>query len=513
MSTDQNAIIEFLNKPISYGFSGDESVERFDTHISIVFLVGGFAYKLKRAIQLPFVDFRKLDDRKKYCQLELDINQRTSPNLYEAVVPITKNAKGQLSLDGDGEIVDWLVKMKRFEQENLFESLAENGKLSVEDMEKLTGHIAECYKQADIDTTLGGVNGIKRAFKGHYKAFENCPKNVLSKGHIQKLKEVVQHQIETYEALLQDRQETGFVRQCHGDLHLRNICLFQGDVTLFDAIEFEPDYAIIDVFYDLSFLLMDLCHRGLNDLANAAMNRYLGLTGDVLALNLLPLFMASRSAIRTHVNGVASKNQLNEAVQRDFEMDARAYLSEALSYFEPAKPQLVSIGGLSGTGKSVLAKKIAPHLGRKPGAFIARTDLIRKRLMGVKPDEELSEYGYRPNVTQHTYNTLFVEIRMALHAGQSVIVDGVFAKPEEREMLETIAQALEVPFVGIWLEADPKTLENRVESRINDLSDADAEIVKLQSSFDLGDVTWTKLDTDQVFETVYDKALNIIGES
>jgi len=513
MSTDQSVIIEFLNKPESYGLKEARDVQRFDTHISIVFLVGDFAYKLKRAIQLPFVNFKKLEDRKKYCQLELNINQRASPTLYENVVPITKNEQGQLTLNGHGEVVDWLVRMKRFKQENLFESLAKKGELSIEGMEKLADHIVDYYKQADVDRTLGGVNGIKRAFSGHYKAFDNCPENVLSNDLIQNLKQVVASQIEKHESLMQDRQETGFVRQCHGDLHLRNICFFQGNITLFDAIEFEPDYAIIDVFYDLSFLLMDLCHRGLSDLANAVMNRYLGLTGDVVALNLLPLFMASRSAIRTHVNAVASKNQLSESAGRNLEIDARAYLSEALSYFEPVKPKLVAIGGLSGTGKSVLAKKIAPDLGRKPGAFIARTDLIRKRLMRAKPDEELSDDGYRPNVTQHTYNTLFVEIRMALHARQSVIVDGVFAKPEEREMLEAIAQALEAPFVGIWLEADLKILENRVESRVNDPSDADVEIVKLQSNYDLGDVSWTRLDADQTVETVYDKALKIIDVS
>jgi uncharacterized protein len=512
MNIEQNEIIGFLNDPKSYGLPADGVVERFDTHISIVFLVGDFAYKLKRAIALPFVDFRELKDRHDFCQIELEINRRTSPKMYEAVIPVTRQNNGTFSFNKEGEVVEWLVKMKRFDQADLFENLAQEGKLTISEMEQLCTHIVDFYMKAEIDIVHGGSSAMKRAFAGHYKAFDNCPDHVLSKDLIVQLQERIEDEIAKQKGLLQDRQKTGYVRHCHGDLHLRNICIFQGEITLFDAIEFEPDYAIIDIFYDFVFLLMDLCHRHLWHLANALMNRYLGLTGDVAALNLLPLFMASRSAIRTHVNAFASQNQLTDQDRLRFETNAQNYLDEALSYLKPVQAKLIVVGGLSGSGKSVLAQKIAPEIGRMPGAFIARTDLIRKRLMKTKPEEKLSEYGYLPDVTAHTYNTLYVEVRLALNAGQSVIVDGVFAKAEEREMLKNIAMALDVPLIGIWLECEQSILKERVRLRKNDPSDADETIVEKQSNYDLGEVAWTKIDTNQTIENIYEIACQIIKE-
>ncbi|SCA56934.1 conserved hypothetical protein [Candidatus Terasakiella magnetica] len=501
----QSEVIEFLSKPETYGLPEGERVERFDTHISIVFLAGPYAYKLKRAIALPFVDFSTLEDREKYCRLELEINKKRAENLYVDVIPVCFDQV--LSLDTNGSAVDWLVKMKRFDQDQLFDFLCEKGSLSAADMEALTDHIVSCYEQAEVNQEYGGASGIKRAFEGHYQAFESCPEGVLPLDEITALKEKVAAEIKQHEAQLEDRCKTGYVRKCHGDLHLRNICYFQDQITLFDAIEFEPDYEIIDVLYDLAFLLMDLCHRGRLDLANVVMNRYMGLTGDVSGLNLLGLFLSSRAIIRTHVNAVASQNQASPEARNYWEEDARHYLDEAQGYLEKGqKPALIAIGGLSGTGKSRLAMGLAPELGQKPGAYIARTDMIRKRIMRVKPHEKLSEYGYRESVTKHTYNTLYVEAQFALHSGYCVIVDGVFAKEEERTKLAEIAQAMEVPFAGFWLEAPQEVLEKRVAARENDASDADVEIVKMQAGYELGEMTWQKLDATLTGDELIEKA-------
>jgi aminoglycoside phosphotransferase family enzyme/predicted kinase len=505
----QNDIMAFLSTPQAYALEDGETIERFDTHISVVFLAGDYAYKLKRAIALPFVDFSNLQDRIENCQKELEINSRFSPWLYESLVNITKEANG-FALDGTGEVCDVLVKMKRFDQADLFESLCDQDILSTSDMIHLCDHIVDCYHASAIRQDWGGYDAMKRAFDGHYKAFEHCPDHIFDPKELSQLKEKVDLRLALNKEQLTDRQKNGYVRECHGDLHLRNICFFEDQVTLFDAIEFEPDFAVIDVLYDLSFLLMDLCHRGRIDLANRVMNRYMGLTGDVAGLHVLGLFQSSRAAIRTHVNAVASQNQPTDKLVQQMEEDSRTYLKEALSFLEEGKPALIAIGGLSGSGKSVLAQNIAPELGLLPGALITRTDMIRKRLMKVKPHEKLSPYAYRDAVNKHVYNTLYVEAHFALHAGYHVIVDGVFARQEERQKVKALADEMGVPFFGIWLEGEMETLEERVLSRRNDPSDATVEVLRKQAEYDLGAMDWDSFDAGLSPQALKEKVLDYL---
>ncbi|WP_135076577.1 bifunctional aminoglycoside phosphotransferase/ATP-binding protein [Terasakiella sp. SH-1] len=506
----QSEVIDFLMKPQSYGLDETQPIQRYDTHISVIFIAGDYAYKLKRAIALPFVDFSRLEDREKFCRLELKINQINSPHLYLDVVPICE--KEGLHLGGQGEVVDWLVKMKCFDQSQLFDQLCENGQLHIADMESLSDHIVECYQDYQRNDEYGGAAGMVRAFDGHYKAFENCPEHVLDQALLDDLKKQVAGEMTRHTEGLNARQKNGYVRHCHGDLHLRNICFFEGQITLFDAIEFEPDYAVIDILYDLSFLLMDLCHRKRLDLANCVMNRYLGRTGDVAGLKLLGLFLSSRSAIRTHVNAVASQNQPSAALRLAWEEDARCYLKESLGYLEAQPVMLVAIGGLSGSGKSTLAKALAPTLGKQPGAFIARTDMIRKRLMQVAPFEKLPKSAYQLDVTQKTYETLYQETRVAIESGYCVIIDGVFAKEEERQKLSELATELGIPFAGLWLEVDQKVLENRVRGRKNDPSDADVQVVRLQAGYKLGAIDWHRLDASTDLGHLTEKAHKILTD-
>ncbi|NVK18921.1 MAG: AAA family ATPase [Methylocystaceae bacterium] len=506
----QSDIINFLNQPQSYGLDRGQVVKRFDTHISVIFLAGPFAYKLKRAIKLPFVDFRKLEDRAYFCQQELKANQAASAHLYLDVIPVFQNDQGTLSLDGPGTIVEWLVKMHRFDQSQLYDALCSKGELSTHMIVRLVDQIVDCYQEAKTDTDYGGFDGINRAFDGHYKAIDNCPPDVLNNDKVTNLKQRVTSALCQHKGLLQTRQRDGFVRHCHGDLHLRNICQFQDKVTLFDAIEFEPDYALIDIFYDFSFLLMDLCHRGETVLANAALNRYLGRTGDIEALALSGLFLSSRATIRTHVNAVASQNQPDQATRTIWEEESRTYLDEALGYLTHHPVMLIAIAGLSGSGKSTLAQNLAPNLGRLPGAYIARTDMIRKRLMGVAPEERLPQKAYDPEITQKTYSQLYSEMEIALKAGQSVIVDGVFSRSGERRHIENLARKHGVPFKGFWLNAPLELLKDRVRQRENDISDATEEIVEMQSQYDPGQIDWMQIDASQTIEIIYETALKEI---
>jgi len=507
----QSDIIDFLSHPESYGLPCDRVVKRLDTHISIVFLAGEYAYKLKRAIALPFVDFSSLKSRAYFCAQELEINRCFSPELYVDIVPV--GFTQTFNLDGEGKVVDWLVKMKRFDQDTLFDRLCEENKLDEDTVMQLVDRVVLHYEQAEKNDQYGGLAGMERAFNGHYLALENCPAHVLNKSQIEMLKETVSQILFECASKLEERRKNGMVRHCHGDLHLRNICLFNGKATLFDAIEFEPDYAIIDVLYDLSFLLMDLIHRRRHDLASLVFNRYLGMTGDVAGLAVLGLFLSSRATIRAHVSAVASQNQKTQKATEFWEQEARTYLVEAQHFLVSEIPVLIAVGGLSGCGKSVLAKGLAPRVGRMPGAYIARTDMIRKRLSGLKPWQKLGEDGYSRAVTAKTYEKLYEEIETVLRSGYSVIVDGVFAREGERNKLENLARALKIPFHGIWLSAPLNVLEERVTLRQNDVSDADGAVVRSQSLYDIGRLDWSQVDASQDIETVLKKSLKVLDAS
>src|SRR5690606_29005512 len=249
-----------------------------------------------------------------------------------------------------------------------------------------------------------------------------------------------------------------------GDLHLRNICLVEGKPTLFDALEFDEALASIDVLYDLAFLLMDLGYRGLDALAAVTFNRYLEATEDHGGLAALPLFLSARAAIRAHVT--ASTAQSAAAAARDkLAAGARRYLDLALRFLDPPRPRLVAVGGLSGTGKSTLARKLAPLVGPFPGAVVLRSDVIRKELAGVDRLPRLGPEGCDPAMTRRVYETLRTRAAAILRAGHAAIADAVYARPEERAALEAAARAAGAPFTGLWLEAPVEALEQRISGR------------------------------------------------
>ncbi len=269
------------------------------------------------------------------------------------------------------------------------------------------------------------------------------------------------------------------MRLCHGDLHLRNICFLDGVPTLFDCIEFSRVLACIDVLYDLSFLLMDLAHRGLPELANTVFNRYFDLEGAAAGAGALPLYLSLHAAIRAHVGAAAlpARRPEQRPEQRDESIaEARAYLDLALKLLRPGKPRLIAIGGLSGTGKSTLGYGLAPCLGAVPGARVLRSDVLRKRLMGMAPESPLPAEAYGEAVTRLVYGRLGEEAGRLLSAGCSVILDAVFLRPEERAAAEALARDLRADFPGFWPSRRRlEILAARIEGRRGDASDATVE--------------------------------------
>jgi hypothetical protein len=296
--------------------------------------------------------------------------------------------------------------------------------------------------------------------------------------------------------LLNLRSDSGLVRRCHGDMHCANIVVLDGRPVLFDAIEFSERIATIDVLYDLAFLIMDLLRHGQSRAANIVLNRYLHLRRaeeDLSGLEALPLFLATRAGVRALVTAdlVHELSVTASAMHRNTALD---YFRAAISFLKPQAPQLVCIGGLSGTGKSTLAATLAPSVGPPPGALHIRSDVERKVLAGAPETVRLTPEHYSQAASMHVYEAILARAEQALAAGRSVVLDAVFAHESERRAAECLARQRGAGFRGLWLEAHPETLKARVASRANDASDATADIIDAQLRYDLGKVDWTRID-------------------
>jgi uncharacterized protein len=509
---DQIEVIEFLSRPENYrGLSTfADHVERIDTHASIIFLNSDRAYKLKRAVKFPYLDFSTRNLRRRYCEAEVRINRRTAPHIYLGVRCITRTASGSLQLDGDGEPLDWVVEMVRFDEETLFDRLAQKGVLDRFAMEDLADTIARFHSDAERYPDSGGRLLIAKVIESNVTSFAEAGSHIFDNEKVAHLAEISRHALAQVENLLEKRRREGFVRHCHGDLHLRNIFLYKGQATLFDAIEFRADLAQIDVLYDIAFLVMDLDYRNLRPLASIVLNRYLDNTADAGGLGSFPLFLSLRAAIRSHIVAVSAACQSDADKAELLKVEARAYLDRAINYLEPRTPQLIAIGGLSGSGKSRLARRLAPCVGAAPGARVVRTDSTRKRIAGIALGSRLGSRGYSAEMNKRTYQAVFDECRQVLAAGQSVIADAVFADPEERKAIEWVAAEAGVPFHGLWLETSPEVMQERVTRRTRNVSDANAWVVRLQLQYDPGELTWTRFDTSGSREETIAQALRIL---
>lgn len=491
---DQGEVLAWLAAPETYGPEVRE-VERIDTHGAIVFLAGDRAHKVKRAVKYPYMDFSTLDRRKLACEREIALNRRTAPDLYLTAEPIVRALDGALQIGGPGETVEWLVLMRRFDQDGLCDRLAQRGLLTPALARTLAEEVASLHDTAEVlsggKAKGGGAAGMRAVIDENAAEFAERP--ALFPGS-DKLAAATTRALDSVAELLDARLAAGLVRRCHGDLHLRNICVIEEHPTIFDCIEFNDAIACIDVFYDLAFLLMDLDHRGLRPLANLVLNRYLQVRDDIGGLATLPLFLSVRAAVRAKVSISIADIQTEKSAKERLHAEARAYLAKAKQYLAPARPRLVAIGGLSGTGKTTLARELAPRIEPAPGAMHLRSDVLRKRLAGVDEFTRLPTEAYTAEASAQVYAALIKDAGTALNAGHSVVVDAVYARPQERAAIEDLACACGVHFAGIWLEAPETTLIERVTQRRGDASDATAPVVRTQQTYDLGEIKWTRID-------------------
>jgi len=507
-SGNQQDAIAFLSNPASYG-AGVVQVETIATHISLVFLAAHRAYKLKRAVKYPYLDFSTAEKRRAVCARELTLNRRTAPELYLEVRGIGRGPDGAIGWSVDDDAFDWVVVMRRFDQSLLFESLAEQGGLTAAMMRDLVEQVAAFHARAEPLGDRRGAAAIAAIEAENDECLRRADGRFFPASDIAELHRRSRAWLERVAGLLDARGAAGKVRHCHGDLHLRNICLLAGKPVLFDCLEFSEQMASIDVLYDLAFLLMDLLHRGLDDFASLVANRYFDLTDEEDGLAALPLFLAMRAAIRAHVG--ATQAGARAATDNAASQEVRRYLDLALALLAPRPPRLIAIGGLSGTGKSTIAQRVAPLIGLRPGARILRSDVIRKRLCGVAPEIRLPPTAYTADMSRRVYDTIRYKTAAALRSGYCAIIDAVSLTPEERSSFAAIAAAARVPFSGIWLSASTESMASRLGMRRDDASDATPQILEQQLRHDPGFIDWIRVDVGTDRETSFAAVRRALG--
>jgi uncharacterized protein len=489
-STDarlQESIFAFLTDHAKH-----PHVHRIDTHAASVFLEGDRALKIKRAVRFPYLDYSTLAKRKAACDEEMKVNLPFAPQIYRRVVPITQRNDGSLEIDGTGTPVEFAIEMTRFDENRTIDHLAEAGPLDPGLVDAIAATVAASHAGAALAPAARWIESIPGIIEGNTSAFRAAA--CFCAADVEDVDESSRSAFARVRGLLERRGQQGFIRRCHGDLHLANIVLIDDKPVLFDAIEFDPDIASVDVLYDLAFPLMDFIRYNRHAAANALLNRYLNVTSseNLDGLAALALFISLRAAIRANV--------LLARLGRNFRNDA-GIMQSAKACFELARraihrppPTLVAVGGLSGTGKSVLARGLAPDVLPQPGAVVLRTDVLRKQLFNIGEMDRLPAGAYAPEISEQIYEILGQRALRILAQGHSVVADAVFARESERTAIRHVAGEHNVRFVGLFLEADLATRQSRVGRREGDASDATPEIARRQQEYDIGAVDWTIID-------------------
>nr|WP_245216056.1 bifunctional aminoglycoside phosphotransferase/ATP-binding protein [Pararoseomonas baculiformis] len=452
-----------------------------ETHISAVFVGAERVFKLKKAVDLGFLDFTSPASRHRYAIRELMLNRPAAPEIYRALHGISA-AADRLVAEDDPAAVEWALEMAPVPQGDFLDALAAEQGIG-EGLQDALGDTVVAMR-AHYPPAPSGTDPVARfdrVLRGNARAALDAgldPARVIAwrrgtRGWLLRLAPV-----------LRARAAEGRVRRCHGDLHLGNLLLWKGRPTPFDALEFDEELATIDTGYDLAFLLADLMRRCGRPAACRVLNRAVGVGGDAGLVAGLPLWLSSRALIRAHC--VA---RLPGGMESGL-----AFLADAEAALRPPPARLLAVGGLQGTGKTRLARRIAPGLGAAPGALHLRSDEIRKRLANLPPEAPLPPEAYSAAAAEAVHQALFRDAAIALRAGHSVIADASFLDPARREGIEAVARATGVPFTGLWLEAPLDILRARVAARRGDASDADVPVLERAAGQPAGPIRWARLD-------------------
>ena len=457
---------------------------RIETACNRVYLAGDTAWKVKRPVDLGYVDFTTLERRREAAEREIAFNSPAAPDIYRRVHTVTRSGD-RLELDGGGPAVDYVVEMRRFDEGSVLS--ARPGSVDGSLAEALGREISRLHAVAPLRPEGGGADGLAYTIDSNAHLLTGLADR-LGRDAVEAVIATTAGRFADAAGVLEARRRAGFTRRCHADLHLGNILLEDGRPVLFDCIEFNDRLSDIDIQYDLAFLLMDLDFRNRRDAACRVLDAWLDEAarreGEGLreGLAVLPLMLSVRAVVRAHVEANSGHDE-----------GGRAYLAAALRHLHPEPPRLFAVGGMSGTGKTTLARAVAPQLGASPGAVVLRSDEVRKRLSGVAPTDRLPPGAYAPGMSDRVHAALFAEATSLLAAGRSVILDATFLDPEHRGAAADLADRLGLPFAAVWLEGTPEVLKTRLAGRSGDASDADVQTLEQQAKRDAGSIAWPRL--------------------
>jgi len=450
--------------------------KRIDTHISTVILAGDQAFKFKKPVDLGFLDFVSMESRRHACEEELRLNRRLAPQIYQAVVPITGSIDAP-RMDGEGPAIDWAVQMRRFDPDALLSN--PQIELNTSLVRKLAGSIADFHQSTSTDCDAYGMP--EDAHAAMQANFEELTQQQQDSEQLRRLANWTESRYTRLSALMAHRWRVGRVRECHGDLHLGNIALINGEPLIFDAIEFNPHLRWVDTISDIAFLTMDLHHRGRGDLAYTLLDRYLQDTGDYEGLDLLRLFETYRALVRAKVAAIRlSQPQLANDQRQAVQQEIDSYIALADKLAKQQTPGIVITHGVSGSGKSHVSQALPEQL---PGIRI-RSDVERKRLLALDASESASELdGYSRTMTEQTYARLYALAETICRNGLIAIVDATFLNRDYRDRFRKLAERVSAPFAIIDCQAPLDVLQRRIEKRQEetvDASDADSQVMLQQ---------------------------------
>ena len=482
---DQTRLIQALLDPARYPHPV-ERVECIETHISTVLLAGDYAYKIKKPLNLGFLDFTALADRAHYCAEEIRLNSRLAPEIYLRTIPICGTADAP-TLDGSGDPIEYAVLMRRFPQEAQLDRRFAHAEIGLDVCDRLAARIAEFHAQVartDATSPYGSPEAVLAPMRENFAQIAPLIADAETRDRLDRLADWTDTRYLELAPSLAQRRTDGFVRECHGDMHLANIALWNGDLIIFDGIEFNPDLRWIDVISEIAFLTMDLDSRGAAAHSHRVLNTYLEHTGDYAGLGLLRFYQVYRCMVRAKVNAIrAFQPGADDETAGAAWRDSLKYLALAETYARPGHPRLVLTHGYSGSGKTTVAQVLVDDY----GYVRIRSDVERKRLHGLAADaRSRSALGgglYTAAATGDTYARLAALAEPVLWAGLPALIDATFLKRSQRESFFSLAERLAVPVNILDVQASEATIRERIHRRsaeATDASEADLEVLTYQ---------------------------------